>query len=201
MNIKQSAYLKKLYKQYNEVIKPLIALYEAREEKFLTPVLNEIRAYNDHIARCYLPDANSKFIDSQLRSAERHIKRIILDCYKYLNVSFNDEVKKFEKRTKNVDLSIINNGDFYIKFKQYRNNTISLIREAKALESQSNDDDKIFKSFEKAFNEYSKLSILINTNFVQINWAKAKSIIKKYFWIIAAIISGIISFILSSLFE
>lgn len=42
-----------LYKTYNDVIKPLIATIEAKTEKFPTPLFNELRAYNDHIAQCY----------------------------------------------------------------------------------------------------------------------------------------------------
>ncbi len=42
-----------LYMEYNQVIKPLIAELEAREEASPQPLFNEIRALNDHIARCY----------------------------------------------------------------------------------------------------------------------------------------------------
>ena len=41
------------YKEYNMVIKPLIAELEARTEQFPLPLFNEIRALHDHIARCY----------------------------------------------------------------------------------------------------------------------------------------------------
>lgn len=42
-----------LYKEYNMVIKPLIAELEARTEQFPLHLFNEIRALHDHIARCY----------------------------------------------------------------------------------------------------------------------------------------------------
>lgn len=41
------------YVHYCEVIKPLIARIEALSEKIPLPLFNEIRAFNDHIARCY----------------------------------------------------------------------------------------------------------------------------------------------------
>lgn len=43
-----------LYKRYNVVIKPLIAEIEARSEKMPLPLFNEIRAFNDHVAHCYV---------------------------------------------------------------------------------------------------------------------------------------------------
>lgn len=45
--------LKNLYQTYNTVIKPLIADIEARYEEFPISIFNEIRAFNDHVARCY----------------------------------------------------------------------------------------------------------------------------------------------------
>ncbi len=59
------------YKLYNTVIKPLIATYEAREQKFPTPIFNEIRAFTDHIARCYIDNAEDDFITKQLSRAGR----------------------------------------------------------------------------------------------------------------------------------
>ncbi len=44
MPVDLQASLKEYYKTYNEVIKPLIADFEAREEQFPLPIFNEIRA-------------------------------------------------------------------------------------------------------------------------------------------------------------
>ena len=72
-----------LYSDYNTVIKPLIAEIEARIEQFPLPLFNEIRALHDHIARCYLDEIKEEQITQEIIKAERHIVRIILDCYKY----------------------------------------------------------------------------------------------------------------------
>ena len=45
--------IQELYRDYNTVIKPLIAEVEARSEQFPLPLFIEIRALHDHIARCY----------------------------------------------------------------------------------------------------------------------------------------------------
>ena len=70
------------YKEYNMVIKPLIAELEARTEQFPLPLFNEIRALHDHIARCYSERISSNQVDSEIHKAERHVTRIMLDCYK-----------------------------------------------------------------------------------------------------------------------
>lgn len=86
-----------LYKEYNMVIKPLIAELEARTERFPLPLFNEIRALHDHIVRCYSERISSNQVDSEIHKAERHVTRIMLDCYKCLNLSLHDEVLLFER--------------------------------------------------------------------------------------------------------
>lgn len=55
-----------LYDSYNNIIKPLIAEIEIRYELFPIVIFNEIRAFNDHIARCYLHPNDNKWISSQI---------------------------------------------------------------------------------------------------------------------------------------
>ncbi|MCK4919680.1 MAG: hypothetical protein KAS71_01460 [Bacteroidales bacterium] len=198
MNKRQQEALELHYEMYNDVIKPLIAAYEAREQSFPTPIFNEIRAFNDHIARCYLNNKSSKFIDEQLTRAGRHIHRIILDLYKYLIISFDDFIKKFEKNTKMIDLSLISDGKFYVKYSDLRETGITAIREAKQLESSGNEGQEgAYEMFEKAFNLYQDTESLILSNFSKIRWARVKTALKKSLWFWAAIISGILSFLLA----
>lgn len=197
MNNAQINLLSEHYKTYNYVIKPLIAAYEAREHIFPTPIFNEIRAFNDHVSRCYLEDASTEFIDKQLKRAGRHITRIILDLYKYLIVSFSDEVNKFERKTKNVDLSIINNGEFYREFSEIRKSGINALREAKRVEATSTStQDEIFSHFESSFNYFEELDKHIQNHFSEINWAKAKSMFKKHSWIVGVLVGCIFSWII-----
>jgi len=115
MDAQYSSQITLLYRTYNDVIKPLIAEIEIRYEKFPTPVFNEIRAFNDHVARCHRENISNLDIENELRKAKGHIERIILDCYKFLNVALHKIViKRFDKRTKGVDLGAINNGAFFI---------------------------------------------------------------------------------------
>lgn len=86
--------LSPLYQTYNEVIKPLIAEIEVRFESFPTSIYNEIRAFNDHVARCYRNINDEELIETQIKKSKGHIERIVLDCYKYLNVKLYDLVIK-----------------------------------------------------------------------------------------------------------
>lgn len=186
-----------LYQTYNGVIKPLIAEIEVRFEQFPTSIYNEIRAFNDHIARCYYDINNQDLIETQVRKATGHIERIVLDCYKYLNVKLYDLViKDFDKKTKNIDLTTINNGEFYPQYKSLQQFIVTNLKKAKLLETQENKEESIVL-YEIVHNKYVELEDLITQNHTHIKWARAKYYSKKVInflgWLIAAVISGIIS--------
>ena len=85
--------LSELYGVYVGLIKPLLSEIEANYEQFPEPLFNEIRAFNDHISRCYIPNISQSEIDVQIEKAERHIHRMVFDCYKYLNVYYNIQIE------------------------------------------------------------------------------------------------------------
>jgi len=196
MDSQFSAQITLLYRTYIEVIKPLIAEIEVRYEKFPTPVFNEIRAFNDHIARCHRQGISDLDIEEELRKAKGHIERIILDCYKFLNVSLHKNViSKFNKRTKGVDLGAISNDTFFATYSEAKKNINSLLKEAKLLEIQ--DKEKSLAKYELVYNRFSELETFLIENERHICWARARYYSSKVWkliaWILAAIISGIIS--------
>lgn len=146
--------LQPLYHDYNTIVKPLIAEIEVRFEEFPVNIFNEIRAFNDHVARCYIRPDDESLIDSQIRKATGHIERLILDCYKFLNVSLYDSViKKFDKEYKGVDLSTINNGEFLIQHKKLSREIVQNLKEAKSKEIQEDKSESI-ALYELVHNKY-----------------------------------------------
>lgn len=188
-----------LYVEYNEVIKPLIAELEAREEASPQPIFNEIRAFNDHIARCYRDDIESDKIAEEIEKAQRHIKRITLDCFKYLNVSLYEKIHKFEKQTKNIDLTVINNGLFYPKYRRLMKLTVQTVRQAKKEETV--DTNRALEVYQEGYNLYCALEELIDDNLEVVKWARIKFSFKRTLsvigWLLTAIISGLLSIFIS----
>ncbi len=191
--------LKELYKSYNEVIKILIADFEAREETFPLPIFNEIRAFNDHVAQCYRDDISDDDIKGELQKAKRHISRIIFDCYKFLNVSLFEKVKKFENQTKSIDLTLIDNGLFYPRYRDLKNRTKNKVREARKTESKNN--NAAFELYQEAYNLYCELEELIETHGQDIQWARWKFRLKRLLkflgWLLTAIIAGFLALLIS----
>lgn len=188
-----------LYQDYNTVIKPLIAEVEARTEQFPLPLFNEIRALHDHISRCYSDNVSSEQADSEIHKAERHIVRIMLDCYKCLNLSLHDEVLLFEKQTKHIDLTVLQDGTFYPRYKTLRMKAIQTVRKAKSLESQ--DTNAALDAYQQSYNVYSELETMIDSVTPDLHWARIRFSVRRLLqvvlWILSAIASGVISIFLA----
>jgi hypothetical protein len=185
-----------LYKIYTETLKPLIAEIEIQYEKHPVQLYNEIRAFNDHVARYYRDGITEQEVDKQVAKAMGHWERLTLDCYKFLNIHCHDKtVKNFEKWIKRVDLTIINNGEFYLKYKELHKNAILNLKKAKQMESI--DKDGSIDLYQQAHNHYANLETLFDDNHVSLCWAKAKFSVSKatkiLLWFLATIISGITS--------
>lgn len=191
-----------LYNSYNTIIKPLIAEVEARTEQFPLPLFNEIRALHDHIARCYSDGFSAEQVDTEIHKAERHVVRIMLDCYKCLNLSLHDAVLLFEKQTKHVDLTVLQDGTFYPKYKSLRTQAIQTVRKAKSLESM--DTDVALDMYQNAYNVYSDLELMLDSVATDIHWARVRFTVRRILqvllWIASAIASGIVSILLTNLF-
>lgn len=155
MTDEQSRQIKNYYEQYCAVIKPLIAQIEALSEKIPIPIFNEIRAFNDHIARCYFKSPSDEYIAIQLDKAQRHITRITLDCFKCLNVILFQQIELFEHQTRNVDLTVIDNGTFFPEYSRRKLAAAKAVKEAKLLEAQ-NIDEALIK-YQDSFNLYSDI--------------------------------------------
>jgi len=177
--------LSELYTCYNAVIKPLIADIESKQQEFPDSLFNEIRAFNDHIARCYMSNFTDEMIQNEINKAESHIMRITLDCYKYLAVWFDDYFKHFKI---DFNISLIDNGEFAPKFYITLSEGRKLTKLAKANESYNK--QLSYDNYQNAYNVYSKLYQEIDEKLPKIQWAR-----KFNFNVITIIISAIIGVI------
>ena len=194
--------IKELYRDYNVVIKPLIAEVEARIEQFPLPLFNEIRALHDHIARCYSDEITSEQILVEIGKAERHVIRIMLDCYKCLNLSLHDSLLLFERQTKHIDLTVLKDGTFYPAYKSMRVRAIQTVRKAKSLETV--DTNAALDAYQESYNLYTELEVLIENITPDLHWARIRFTVRKglqiLLWILSAVASGIVSILLTDLF-
>ncbi len=195
MTSQQSEKIRNCYSQYCGVIKPLIAEIESLSESIPLPLFNEIRAFNDHVARCYYNNPPQSYINEQVDKAQRHITRITLDCFKCLNVLLYSRIETFDNQTRNIDLTVIDNGLFFQECTRLRQNGAKKVMAAKKQESI--DIDHALTLFQEAYNIYSEYVNLIVEKTETIKWARCRFFRRKWLtatlWILSVLISAIVS--------
>ena len=121
--------LSKLYEVYTNKLKPLLALEETVAQSFPGPILNEIRAMNDHVSRCYWTDKSEADCLAEVKKAKGHLTRSILDAYKYLVIVYERKISEFYQQYKEVCIAIVDDGHFLPELNRMHSEvTIALYR-------------------------------------------------------------------------
>lgn len=154
--------LEKLYQQYNDPVKPLLAEIEAVYEKFPLPLYNEIRAMNDHVARAVTAEDDKKAV-IQLEKAASHINRITRDCYKFLDVYYKREAERFDKLICTIEPSTTEDFQRMADYGKLSDEATNLVEYAKKNEHLVSDEET-YVNFEKAYNAYKELHSFIAKN-------------------------------------
>lgn len=180
---------------YRETIKPLLSDIKARNGGDLpNNFLNEIRALNDHIARCYRPNITQENIDAELTKAEGHLRRLVYDCFKQLNIYISDTLVRKEKIFYSDLWLTHNDGEFWIEYSKNRKYAQINVIEAKKAESV--DSDKAMTLYEKAFQNYRHAENLLiaNKRMLRNSFLYKLTHITSHFWwwlLITVILSAI----------
>lgn len=199
MTQQDRSHIEDCYVRYCAVIKPLIANIESLSEKLPLPLFNEIRAFNDHIARCYYLNPNDDFIGEQISKAQRHIERITLDCFKCLNVILYQRIELFERQTRNIDLTVIDNGEFFPEYSRMKLEASNLVKSAKLAEARNS--DAALDYYQDSYNIYTRLVEKIDGVSEKVKWAKVRFTSKRIVTVVAWTVSVIVSAILSAVFS
>lgn len=176
-DVTHNARIVEIYDAYINTISPFILQLETLDGEFPVEILNEIRAIFTHIARSSLTDTPEVYEDNIVK-AERHIKRAILDCHKYVCVAYDEHYRRFNRLYKGVDLSVVDNGDFLVDLCQKRKQAVQLLQLAKRLELNGEEDGKIYNAYADAYNAYSDVYNLIEDSYDKLERVKRRAIRK-----------------------
>jgi hypothetical protein len=135
------------------------------DSEYPIEVFNEIRAITTHLARINALDLNAASLEYNLSAAESHVKRGILDCYKYLCVAYRDKYNDFRNLYKNVDLSVVNDGEFLPELMSLNSQIATLVRKAKDSELNGEASQNIYETYQKAYNLSERLGLLIDGSY------------------------------------
>lgn len=187
----------KLLLDYGNSAKPLINEISKRHKDGKVPenLLNEIRALNDHIARCYRSGVDDKYIDGELGKAEGHMRRLLYDCFKQLNIYISDNLKRKERRTYSNRWLYYDEGKFWHQYTEWKQNAQDDVIEAKKQESI--DSDAALKFFESGYRNYRKIEELFkeNRNFLRSSsvWGFLSKAFHGIWWLLVTVFLSVVA--------
>lgn len=197
-NVTRNEKVVDIYGTYYETIAPAIFSLETLDGAFPVEILNEVRSIFTHISRCCITDDIHVYEDN-INKAQRHTKRAVLDCYKYLCVSYDEHFKRFEELYANVDLSVIDNGSFLPELKKKRKSAVELILKAKQFDLEGKNEDELYTAYEDAYHAFYDLYKLIEDSYDKLSRAKKLSN-KKDIVAIVGLVVGVIGIAVSVFF-
>jgi hypothetical protein len=148
--------LNQMFTLYREKVNSLICVYNSLTGTFPIGVMNELRDVMTHMTQSLLYQEEEKVVQ-HLYKAQRHLKRAVVDAFKYVSMAYSDEYDAFLETYKNVDLSYIDNGELLPKLTRLNSEAEQLMIEAKMIESDIHEDDQMYAAYERCFNRYSEL--------------------------------------------
>lgn len=82
------AEINQLFSLYKEKVNPLISVYNALENSFPVGVINELRDVFSHLTQSLLVSEDGE-IRRHLDKAQRHLKRAVVDAFKYASMAYS----------------------------------------------------------------------------------------------------------------
>ncbi len=189
--------ISEILSNYRNTVKPLLVDIQARRSDGQLPnnFLNEIRALNDHIARCYRNGISPKDIDAELTKAEGHLRRLTYDCFKQLNIYISDILISKERKFYSDLWLTYNRGQFWIEYSKSRKYAQHNVVEAKKAETI--DPYRAMELYEKAFQNYRCAENMLLSNKSMLCRSRLNKYLLKAshggWWVLITVILSIIS--------
>lgn len=158
--------ISEILEEYRNVAKPLMEDIYQRLGFYPVNCLNEIRALNDHIARCYREGIDNTQIGIELDKASGHVQRLVYDCLKQLNITLFEEIERVEKYTYSYRWLYIAEGTYWRDFVQHKRLAVHAAIEAKRQESFN--PQVAVNKYQEAYNHYIQVENLIEKYSVEI---------------------------------
>lgn len=185
---------------YLHNFKPLLQVLKVRMKgKYPQNCLNEIRAINDHIARCYRNGMSEEDITKEIGKAEGHLQRLAYDCYKQLILYQTADIKHTIKWFYSSRWPRIGKGELW---KTYMGNyKLARKSEKEAKRNESINPDNALNLYDESYNNYQAILEVFKKYKLQIYVSAVirifERITKGVYWLIVTLILSIIAAILA----
>lgn len=152
--------------EYGQEVRPLLLDIVSRIPDRQLPIhlTNEIRAINNHIARCFIEEKSDEQIIKELGKAEGHLTRLEYDVYKQMNMFLYDKTIGEIERNGYEQMY----GWYDSRWKSFRDQyyilkreTAGFVNKAKLAESSGQDKSSVLSLYKQGFGKYRDLENLM----------------------------------------
>ena len=88
--------INRIFSLYRDKVNPLISVYNSLEDRFPIGVMNELRDVFSHLTQSLLAD-KEEIINRHFDKAERHLKRAVVDAFKYASMAYSKVYDEFKE--------------------------------------------------------------------------------------------------------
>lgn len=143
-----------------------MAVKKRNGNKLPAAVLNEIRALNDHLARCFIDQLSESDCFNEISKADGHLSRAMLDTLKYHHMMVEDLMREREKKFGYHWFSIAG-GDFWRNYSEKKRQNFLLFKSAK--EAESAGTEEALQKYLNAFVVQAEIIDLLKTHSAELS--------------------------------
>lgn len=149
--------------EFRDTVKPLMAaVYKWNDSENPINILNEIRALNDHIGRCYREGISEVQVNVELDKAEGHLQRLVFECLKQLNLWLYYDIKDKESSSYSYLWLVEDAGQFWKQYVNFSQNALEAEIEAKKQETIN--PALASEKYQVAYNFYLDVEVLLDSH-------------------------------------
>lgn len=129
------------YRFYTEELIPYIDLVEVYFGAIPDGLLNEIRKFTGHISSATIEkDDTSEVRIENINAAHKHLRRILLDCYKLMCIHQQDYIKTFQKKYRCFNTNDVDDGRFDVELHKKTKQAEKAFKKAKDADNTGKND-------------------------------------------------------------
>ncbi len=145
-NEKIQKFIEREYEFYSEGLIPYIDLVEVYFGAIPDGLLNEIRKFVGHISSATIETKDNINVRIEnVNAAHKHLRRILLDCYKLMCIHQQNYIKTFQKKYKHYNTNDVDDGNFDIVLHKKIKAANNAFKEAKDADNTGKNDKSMSK--------------------------------------------------------
>lgn len=207
------------YSFYTNELIPYIDLVEVYFGAVPDGLLNEIRMFTGHISSATIETNDKPEVRIEnINAAHKHLRRILLDCYKLMCIHQQDYIKTFKKKYKYFNTNDVDDGKFDVELHNRCKLADDAFKKAKDADNTGKNDksvrsysidsdvcksenivdelDDVYEKYCDAYNSFCEAVSYIDLHYEGVMRVAKKHIMSKIISFLGWVISIILSIIL-----